>query len=167
MAVQGPAGPAAGDNPTRSLRFNREICAGIFLLISAAIAYYGAWPLDAGSMSGVGSGLMPKGVALGVGAFGIYLIAVGAFGSSDRIEGFSFRGIIFVLGAILVFAATVRPFGLLVAGPLSMLIAAIADPDTRPVEILVFTTLMTAACYLLFKLALRLPIPVLPPLLGY
>jgi hypothetical protein len=166
MAVQGPADPAAGES-ARPSRLNRELLAGIFLLVSAAIAYYGAWPLDAGSMSGVGAGLMPKAVAIGVAAFGVYLVGLGAFGSSERIDGFSFRGIIFVLGAILAFAATVRPLGLLVAGPLSMIIAAIADPDTRPVEIVVFTASMTVACYLLFKLLLRLPIPVLPPLLGY
>lgn len=166
MAVQGPADRAAGDN-VRSTRFNREICAGVFLLVCAAIGCYGAWPLDAGSMSGVGSGMMPKAVAIGVAAFGVYVLALGIFGSSEHIEGFSFRGIIFVLGAILAFAATVRPLGLLVAGPLSMIIAAMADPDTRPVEIIVFTAFMTAACYLLFKIVLRLPIPVLPPLLGY
>lgn len=166
MAVQGPADPAAGES-AKPTRFNREMCAGVFLLVSAAIAYYAAWPLDAGSMSGVGSGLMPKAVAIGVAAFGVYLVGLGAFGSGERVQGFSFRGIIFVLGAILAFAATVRPLGLLVAGPLSMIIAAIADSDTRPVEIVVFTASMTVACYLLFKVLLRLPIPVLPPLLGY
>lgn len=166
MAVQDPAGPAAGD-VGRPTRLNREICAGIFLLISAAVGFYGAWPLDAGSMSGVGSGLLPKAVAIGVGAFGVYLVALGVMSADDRVESISFRGIIFVLGAILAFAATVRPLGLLVAGPLSMLVAAMADPDTRPREIIAFTIFMTAACYLLFKLMLRLPIPVLPPLLGY
>jgi hypothetical protein len=42
-----------------------------------------------------------------------------------------------------------------------------ADPDTRPMEIIVFTACMTVGCYLLFKVVLNLPIPVLPPVLGY
>ena len=46
-------------------------------------------------------------------------------------------------------------------------LSSLADPDTRPIEILVFTTCMTLGCYLLFKAMLHLPIPVLPPLLGY
>jgi hypothetical protein len=83
------------------------------------------------------------------------------------VEGFSLRGTIFVLGAIVAFATTVRPLGLLVAGPLSMLISSMADPDTRPMEIIVFTACMTVGCYLLFKVVLNLPIPVLPPVLGY
>ena len=166
MAVEGPAEPSAGKD-ARGARFNREVFAGLFLIAAAALGYYAAYPLDAGSMSGVGSGLLPKAVAVGAGAFGIYLSLVGLLGSEERIEGFSLRGIIFVLGGILAFAATVRPFGLLVAGPLSMLISSMADPDTRPLEIVIFTTCMTVGCYLLFKVLLHLPIPVLPPLLGY
>lgn len=166
MAVEKPAEPSAGGT-VRGTRLNREVLAGLFLIVSAAIGYYAALPLDAGSMSGVGSGLMPKAVALGLCGFGIYLIIAGLVGNHERVEGFSLRGTVFILGAILAFAATVRPFGLLVAGPLAMLLSSMADSDTRPVEIVVFTSLMTLACYLLFKVILRLPIPVLPPLLGY
>lgn len=166
MAVEDPAEQSAGEG-TRSTFLNREVLAGLFLLVSAAFGYYAAYPLEAGSMSGVGSGLMPKSVAIGLGVFGIYLTASGLVGEHERIEGFSFRGIIFVLGGILAFAATVRPLGLLVAGPLAMLISSIGDPDTRPLEILIFTTCMTLGCYLLFKVILHLPMPVLPPLLGY
>lgn len=166
MALQDPADRTAGASSSRS-RFNREVCAGVFLIAMGALGYYAAYPLETGSLSGVGSGLLPKAVAVGSGLFGIYLIAIGLMGSNERIEGFSIRGIIFVLGAIITFAGTVRPFGLLVAGPLAMLISSMADPDTRPVEILIYTACMTAGCYMLFKVVLRLPIPALPPLLGY
>lgn len=166
MAFQDPADRAAGENRKRA-RFNRDICAGLFLIAIAALGYYAAYPLDTGSMSGVGSGLLPKAVAVGTGLFGVYLIATGVMGSDERVDGFSFHGTIFILGAIVAFAMTVRPYGLLVAGPLAMIISSMADPDTRPLEILIYTASLTAACYLLFKVILRLPIPVLPPLLGY
>lgn len=166
MSVQDPADTTAGEK-AKLTRFNREFCAGIFLLALAGLGYHGAFPLDAGSMSGVGSGMVPKSVAIGIAAFGIYLVVLGFVGADDRVEALSFRGIVFVLGAIVTFAATVRPFGLLVAGPLAMLISSLADRDTRPLEILIFTICMTAGCYLLFKVVLRLPIPLLPPLLGY
>lgn len=166
MAVEDPAEQSAGED-ARSTLLNREVLAGLFLLASAVFGYYAAYPLEAGSMSGVGSGLLPKAVAIGLGVFGVYLVGSGLTGSHERVEGFSLRGIIFVLGAILSFAATVRPLGLLVAGPLAMLISSIADPDTRPLEIVIFTACMTLGCYLLFKVMLHLPMPVLPPLLGY
>jgi hypothetical protein len=145
MATERPAHEGYDDRRWCAF-LSREILAGVFLLGSAAVGYYAAFPLEAGVMSGVGSGLLPKAVALLLGAFCAYLV---------------------ILGAILAFAATVRPFGLLVAGPLSMLLSAMADPDTRPMEIIVFTACMTVGCYLLFKVVLSLPIPVLPPLLGY
>jgi putative tricarboxylic transport membrane protein len=166
MTVEDPAEPSAGED-ARSALLNREVIAGLFLIASAAFGYYAAYPLDTGSMSGVGSGLLPKTVALGVAAFGFYLLLSGIVGVSARIAGVSLRGIIFVLGGILAFAATVRPMGFLVAGPLAMLVSSMADPDTRPIEIVVFTACMTAGCYLLFKVILHLPIPVFPPLLGY
>ena len=166
MSVQDPAGETAGEQ-ARLTRLNRETCAGVFLLVMAGIGYWGALPLDTGSMSGVGSGMVPKGVALGLVAFGRFLVVLGFTRSDERVEGLSLRGIIFVLGAILAFAATVRPLGLLIAGPISMIISALADRDTRPLEIIGFTVFMTAGCYLLFKVMLRLPIPLLPPLLGY
>jgi hypothetical protein len=166
MAFQDPADRPAGESRRRT-RFNREVCAGLFLIAAAALGYYAAYPLDAGSMSGVGSGLLPKAVAVGSGLFGAYFVATGLMNSDEPVDGFSFRGTIFILGAIIAFATTVRPFGLLVAGPLAMLISSLADPDTRPLEILIYTTCMTAGCYLLFKVILRLPIPAMPPLLGY
>ena len=84
MALQDPADKVAGDKGKRT-GFNREICAGLFLIAAAAFGYYAAYPLDTGSMSGVGSGLMPKAVAVGAGLFGIYLVAVGMFSSHDHI----------------------------------------------------------------------------------
>lgn len=166
MAVEDPADRSAG-GATPGTRLNREVFAGLFLIVSAAVGYFGTLPLDAGSMSGVGPGLLPKAVSLGLAAFGVYLMVIGLLGNHERIDGFSLRGTIFILGAILAFAATVRPLGLLVAGPLAMLVSSMADPDTRPLEIVIFTAFMTAGCYLLFKVVLHLPIPLLPPLLGY
>ena len=166
MATARPAHKGYDDR-ARCTLLSREVLAGVLLIGSAAVGYYAAFPLDAGSMSGVGSGLLPKAVAILLGAFGVYLLVAGLIGTHERVEGFSLRGPIFVLGAIMAFAATVRPFGLLVAGPLAMLLSSMADPDTRPIEIIVFTACMTVACYLLFKAVLNLPIPVLPPLLGY
>ncbi len=166
MAVQDPAGKSAGET-TRATRFNREICAGLFLIVMAAIGYFGAFSLDTGSMSGVGSGLMPKYISLLLALFGAFLIFLGVTRVDEPIEGFSFRGAIFIVGAIVAFAATVRPLGLLVAGPLSMLISSAADPDTKPTEIAIFTLFMTAGCVALFKFLLNLPIPLMPPLLVY
>ena len=74
---------------------------------------------------------------------------------------------LFVLGAILVFAYSVRPLGLAVAAPVAILIGAFASSDTRWGETLLFSVVMTAFCIGLFKYALGLPIPLAPWLVGY
>jgi hypothetical protein len=77
------------------------------------------------------------------------------------------RGPIFVLGAAIVFAATIRTLGLAAAGPLAWIVAAFADRESRMFETILFSALMTALCIGLFKVVLKLPIPLCPPLLGY
>ncbi len=83
-----------------------------------------------------------------------------------------------MLGAVLIFAATIRgttlnipglgrtellpPLGLIVAGPLTLVIASLASHERNWVQTLIFAAAMTAFCILLFKVALRLPIPVAP-----
>jgi hypothetical protein len=83
------------------------------------------------------------------------LLAAGGGG----VERWGVRGPIMVLGAVLVFAFTVRPLGLVVAGPLAFVVAALADRDTRAVEVVVSAVLATVACGFLFKELLGLPIP--------
>ena len=67
---------------------------------------------------------------------------------------------------MLVFAATIRGWGLGIAGPLSVILSALADRETRLIEIVPFAVAMTAVSALLFKWVLGLPIPLLPPLIG-
>ena len=101
-------------------------------------------------MSGIGSGLLPKVVALLVGVFGVVLLLQSLVFAGDGLERWAIRGPIMVLGAVAVFAFTVRSLGLVVAGPLCFIVAALADRDTRPVEVVVSAVIAT--------LAVRLPV---------
>ena len=92
---------------------------------------------------------------------------MGLTSGGERLEPWSLRGTLLVLGAIAAFAATIRPLGLVVAGPLAVIMAALADPSTRLKEIIPFAIILSLACIGLFKYALRLPIPLAPLLLGY
>ena len=147
-------------------RFPRDVGAGLFLLGIAAVGYAGTIDLPS-IWAGVGPGLMPKLVAGLIGAVGVLIMVLGMAPSAARLQSMRLRGPIFVLGAAVVFTSTIRTLGLAVAGPLTWIIAAMADPDSRWVEIVLFALVMTALCVGLFKYALRLPIPLLPFVLGY
>jgi hypothetical protein len=87
------------------------------------------------------------------------LLAQSLFVTGDRLEAWAVRGPIFVLGGVLVFAVTIRPWGLVVAGPLAVIVSALADRDSRPLELAVAAVALTLLCGLLFKELLNLPIP--------
>ena len=98
-------------------------------------------------------------MALLVAAFGLALLAQGFLFEGDKLEQWAIRGPIFVLSGVLVFALTIRPLGLVVAGPLVVIVSALADKDTRPVEVAILAVALTIVCGLMFKELLSLPIP--------
>jgi putative tricarboxylic transport membrane protein len=142
-----------------AIRSPIDFAGGLFLLGIAAAGYAGAFTLPVGHLSGIGSGLLPKVVALLVGVFGAVLLLQSFVFAGDGLERWAVRGPIMVLGAVAVFAFTVRSLGLVVAGPLCFIVASLADRDTRPVEAVVSAVIATLACGFLFKDLLNLPIP--------
>ena len=157
-----------------------DVGGGLFLLAIAAVGFAGGFNLPTGTLSGIGSGLLPKSVAVLIAAFGTLLVVFGLMFEGDRLERWHLRGPVFVLGAVIVFALVIRGsiltfggvlgipvlasvkvpgLGLIGAGPLSVIVAAFADKDTKPVEIVIFSIVMTLLCGILFKEMLNLPIP--------
>jgi putative tricarboxylic transport membrane protein len=160
----------ASQRPRRSwgrLKSPQDFAAGLFLLAAGAVGYFGAWDLTTGTLGGMGPGLLPKAVAVLVAVFGALLVVEAFVTEGQALERWSLRGPVFVLGAAVVFAFTIRTWGLAVAAPLAVLIAACADKRVRVVEIVVFAIALTVFCTVLFKFLLRLPIPLAPWYLGY
>jgi len=151
--------------PRGPIKSSLDFAGGLFLLLIAAIGYAGAFSLPVGHLSSIGSGLLPKALAVLIAAFGVVLLVMSMLTGGERLERMAIRGPIFVLGAVVVFAATIRPLGLVIAGPLAVILSALADKDTRPIEIVVFAIFVTLLCFAMFKLLLGLPIPIFPP--GY
>lgn len=157
-----------------------DFAGGLFLLGIAVLGFAGGFNLPAGTLSGIGSGLLPKSVALLIAAFGLLLIVQGLLSEGDRLEKWHLRGPVFVLGAVFLFALVIRGstlnfggifgipvlatvkipgLGLVVAGPLAVVVSSLADKSTRLGEIAVFAVVMTLLCSILFKELLNLPIP--------
>jgi putative tricarboxylic transport membrane protein len=136
-----------------------DIAGGLFMLAIAAVGYIGGFSLPVGHLSGIGSGLLPKTLAFLVAAFGVLLIVQGMFGPGPVLERWAVRGPFFVLGAVVLFALTIRTGGLLIAGPLAVVMSSLGSKETRPAEIAFFSVALTLLAGLLFKELLNLPIP--------
>jgi putative tricarboxylic transport membrane protein len=95
-------------------------------------------------------------------ALGAAVAATGVIASGPAIERFHLRGPLFITLSVLVFALTVRSFGLAISSFLSICAAAGATPEARFVETIVWGVVLTAFCCFLFPYALNLPMPLWP-----
>ena len=166
-------------------QISKDLTAGIFLLAIAALASFQGAPLEMGTLRQIGPGMLPRGLAVVLGLFGVALVVKGyterppraARPAEPRTEAspgsrssgwrHALRGPICLFAAVCLFGLGVRTVGFLVAGPLVVVVSALASAETRWSENVIFAGVMTAFCFLLFKTLLSLPIPVAPWILGY
>jgi hypothetical protein len=166
MPARAPVGKETADRLAGPVKSPRELLAGLLLLALAGLGYVGSLGLNAGHLSSMGPGMMPKLTSIGLAVFGLAVLVQSLLVEGPSAGAWNLRGIVFVFGAVLVFAVTVRGLGLAVAGPLAVILSAFADRSTRLVEIVPFAAVMTAFSALLFKWLLGLPMPLMPLLLG-
>ena len=148
-------------------KLNQDAGAGLFLIAIGAVGFWQSLALAAGTLNQIGPGMLPRALAAGVVLCGLALVAEAWLNEGERLERWSIRGPVFILGAVVLFALTVRPLGLVVAGPLAIAVSGFASRETHWFETIVFGLVMTAFCIGLFKFALGLPIPVWPWLTGW
>ena len=121
----------------------------------------------------MGPAMLPRWLAIGVGLSGLALLAFAFIKEGDALERWSLRGPVFVIGAIVAFALTIRPFsfggglatpglGLLFAGPLAIILGGYATPEARLRDLVLLALSLTPFCMVLFGDLLNLPIPVFP-----
>jgi hypothetical protein len=169
-------------------QISKDLTAGIFLLGIAALAFFQGASLEMGTLRQIGPGLLPRGLAVLLGSFGVALVLKGytersprgrqpaephapeaaeAPGSPSSSWKRALRGPTCLFAAVCLFGLGVRTVGFLIAGPLVVMVSALASEETRWGENVIFAGAMTAFCFILFKTLLSLPIPVAPWILGY
>lgn len=158
------------------VRSTQDLAAGLFMIALAGLALFLSSDLSTGTLRQIGPGMLPKAFAWICAGLGALLAFNSLRYNGERLAGWSWRGVFFVLGAAVVFGLTIRGFeigplkvpqlGMLVSGPLVVLISGMAATDVKIKELVIFATAMTIGCALLFKYALGLPIPLAPWLLG-
>ena len=158
------------DKSSRSstpIPLRQDFVGGLIVIAVAVFALWQGADLPLGTLGGVGPGMLPRGLAVLLGVLGAILVLVSLLEGGARLGRWSIRGPVLVLGAVVAVGLAIRPLGLIVAGPLAILISALASNEVRWGETILFGALMTAFCIGLFKFALGLPIPLAPWLFGY
>jgi hypothetical protein len=166
--ISGEVRPAR-DGPVRS---PQGLVAGLTLVALAALALWLTRDLDQGTLNAMGPAMLPRWLAMAVGVSGLALLVFAFIKQGDALERWSLRDPVFVIGAILAFAITIRPFsfgllvvpglGMVVAGPLAIIIGGFATPEARLRDLVILSLSLTPFCMVLFGDLLNLPIPVFP-----
>jgi len=144
------------------VRGPREFYGGLILVAVALFAIWASWGLPGRRGFAFGPGTAPFIFAFVLAALGVAVAATGVVGKGPGIDRFHFRGPFFVTLSVVLFAWLVRPLGLVVASFLSILAAAGATPEARPLETLIWAAVLTTFCALLFPYALNLPMQLWP-----
>jgi putative tricarboxylic transport membrane protein len=140
----------------------RDYFGGVALIALGLFAYEASRDLPGMRGFAFGPGTAPRGFAYVLGALGAGVAATGLLTKGPGIERFHLRGPFFVTLSVVLFAWLVRPLGLVIASFLSILAAAGATPEARPIETLIWAVVLTGFCVFLFPYALNLPMQMWP-----
>jgi hypothetical protein len=134
-------------------------------IVLVAIALFALWASsDLQGMRGFsfGAGTAPRMFAILLLGLGIAVMLVGVLTEGAHLAAYAWRGPLFVSLAILSFALTIRPLGLVISAFASFIIAALGTPETKWKETIIVGIALTAFCSFLFPYALGLPLQLQP-----
>ena len=159
-----------GQAPVKSImpkwvRNPQEFVGGIALMAIAGFALWASSDLQGMRGFSFGAGTAPRMFASLLLGLGAVITILGVFTEGPHLAKYHWRGPLFVTAAILTFAFTIRPMGMIVAAMASFMIAACGTPETRWLETFIVGVCLTAFCCLLFPYALGLPLQLLPSFL--
>ncbi|CCD94462.1 conserved membrane hypothetical protein [Bradyrhizobium sp. ORS 375] len=143
-------------------RAPQDYFGGVVLMAIALFALWASSDLQGMRGFSFGAGTAPRIFGLLLLGLGAAVAVIGAVSPGAQLATYHWRGPLFVSLAILTFAVSIRPLGLLITGLASFLIAAIGSPETRWREALIVGICLTGGCALLFPYVLGLPMPLWP-----
>lgn len=129
-------------------------------LIGLAAAIH-AMDYEFGSLSRMGPGYFPVGLGLLLTLLGL-AVAVPAFFRQGHSPTMEWKAFACVLGSLLLFAFALKPLGLVLATVLAVVLASLADRETRWKGRLLTAGGVALMTYLVFSLGLRMILPIWP-----
>ncbi|WP_322517723.1 tripartite tricarboxylate transporter TctB family protein [Rhodopseudomonas palustris] len=147
------------------IRGPQDFIGGLALVAVAAFALWASSDLQGMQGFSFGAGTAPRIFALLLLGTGVVLTVTAILVDGEPMAKFHWRGPLFVGLAILSFAVSIRPLGLIVSAFTTFLIAALGTPETRWKETIIVGIVLTIGCSLLFPYALGLPMPLYPSFL--
>jgi putative tricarboxylic transport membrane protein len=140
----------------------QDVYGGMALILLSLIAFVASNDLPGMRGFAFGPGTAPRLFAFALGILALGVTIGGLLTSGPEVSGYKIRGVIFIIGSILAFAASIRPLGLVIASFSCMVICAAAAEDVKWRETVIVAAVVTAFCSVLFPYGLALPFQLWP-----
>ena len=140
----------------------QDVYGGMALILLALIAFVASNDLPGMRGFAFGPGTAPRLFAFTLALMSLGVVVGGLLTTGPEVSGYKIRGVVFIIGSILAFAACIRPLGLVIASFATMVICAAAAEDVKWRETVIVAAVVTAACSILFPYGLNLPFQLWP-----
>ena len=144
------------------VRGPQDFVGGLALVAIAIFALWASSDLQGMRGFSFGAGTAPRMFAILLLALGAAVALAGLLTEGPHLATYAWRGPLFVSLAILSFAVTIRPLGLVISAFASFIISALGTPETKWKETIIVGICLTIGCSLLFPYALGLPLQLFP-----
>jgi putative tricarboxylic transport membrane protein len=140
----------------------QDFYGGLVLLGIAALAWWATRELPGQSGFAFGPGTAPRLFIILLALNALAIMVHGLLVAGPGVERYHARGPLLITAAVLVFAVTIRPLGLVIASFATTVVGAAATPEVRWLETLIWAVVLTAFCAFLFPYVLNLPMQLWP-----
>jgi putative tricarboxylic transport membrane protein len=140
----------------------QDFYGGMALILLALVAFVASNDLPGMRGFAFGPGTAPRLFALVLALLSLVVVVTGLLTQGPHVTPYKIRGVIFIIGSTLVFAATIRPLGLVISTFTTIVVCAAAAEDVRWRESVIVAVALTVFCAFLFPYGLNLPFQLWP-----
>ena len=150
----------------RNIRDQRAFAAGALFLAFALFFFLTALNYPAGTAAKMGPGYFPRLLAIVLAGIGLFVMvgAVRRTAVPQALQRWDLKGLAWVAGSIILFAALLFPLGLVGALLVLIVVSSRASPEFTWKGALANAAVLIALCLLVFVYGLKLQLPVWPAL---
>jgi putative tricarboxylic transport membrane protein len=140
----------------------QDFYGGMALVLLALVAFVASNDLPGMRGFAFGPGTAPRLFAFALGVLSAAVAIMGLLTRGPVIGQYKVRGVLFITCSILIFAATIRPLGLVIASFSCIVLCAAAAEDIKWRETIVWAAVLTTFVSVLFPWGLNLPFQLWP-----
>jgi hypothetical protein len=148
--------------PKGRIRNPQDFWGGLALVALAAFAWWAVRELPGQQGFAFGPGTAPRLFILLLAANGFAIMLHGLIVTGPALERWHLRGPLFITAGVLIFAASIRPLGLIPTTFALIIVSSAATPEVNWKQTFIWAIVLTAFCAILFPYVLNLPMQLLP-----